>query len=141
MAAKTAGAHDFICKFPDGYNTYVGEKGHRLSGGERQRIAIARAILSDPKILILDEATAAVDTATERNIQLALDRLSKNRTTISIAHRLSTLKNADKLVVLDGGRAVEQGTHEQLMALEGIYFKLQQLQSRALSLDAQERRM
>ena len=140
-AAAAAGAHGFICKFPDGYDTLIGSGGRQLSGGERQRLSLARAILADPKILILDEATAAVDTATERNIQLALDRLSKNRTTISIAHRLSTLKNADKLVVLDGGRAVEQGTHEQLMALEGIYFKLQQLQSRALSLDAQERRM
>lgn len=140
-AAAAAGAHNFICKFPDGYDSLIGSGGRQLSGGERQRLSLARAILADPKILILDEATAAVDTATERNIQLALDRLSKNRTTISIAHRLSTLKNADKLVVLDEGKAVEQGTHEQLMELKGIYYKLQQLQSRALSLNAQERTM
>lgn len=140
-AAAAAGAHNFICKFPDGYDSLIGSGGRQLSGGERQRLSLARAILADPKILILDEATAAVDTATERNIQLALDRLSENRTTISIAHRLSTLKNADKLVVLDEGKAVEQGTHEQLMELKGIYYKLQQLQSRALSLNAQERTM
>ena len=140
-AAAAAGAHNFICKFPDGYDSLIGSGGRRLSGGERQRLSLARAILADPKILILDEATAAVDTATERNIQLALDRLSENRTTISIAHRLSTLKNADKLVVLDEGKVVEQGTHEQLMELKGIYYKLQQLQSRALSLNAQERTM
>ena len=140
-AAAAAGAHSFISKFPDGYDSLIGSGGRQLSGGERQRLSLARAILADPKVLILDEATAAVDTATERNIQLALDRLSKNRTTISIAHRLSTLKNADRLVVLDEGRAVEQGTHEKLMELKGIYYKLQQLQSRALSLNAQERTM
>lgn len=138
-AAAAAGAHSFICKFPDGYDTLIGSGGRQLSGGERQRLSLARAILANPKILLLDEATAAVDTATERNIQLALDRLSKNRTTISIAHRLSTLKNADKLLVLDNGRAVEQGTHQELMKLKGIYFKLQQLQSKALSLNSQER--
>ena len=138
-AAAAAGAHSFICKVPDGYDTLIGSGGRQLSGGERQRLSLARAILANPKILLLDEATAAVDTATERNIQLALDRLSKNRTTISIAHRLSTLKNADKLLVLDNGRAVEQGTHQELMKLKGIYFKLQQLQSKALSLNSQER--
>ena len=115
--------------------------GTNLSGGQRQRIALARIFLKKPRILILDEATSALDSVTEARLQDTFEKLSRGRTTVIIAHRLSTLKNADKLVVLDGGRAVEQGTHEQLMALEGIYFKLQQLQSRALSLDAQERRM
>ena len=121
MAAKTAGAHDFICKFPDGYNTYVGEKGHRLSGGERQRIAIARAILSDPKILILDEATASLDTESEFMIQRAIDRLKSGRTTFAIAHRLSTLKNADRIIVIDNHRVAESGSHKQLMEHGRIY--------------------
>lgn len=123
-AAKIANAHDFIMRFTDGYDTRVGERGQRLSGGERQRIAIARAILHDPKVLILDEATASVDTDTEYQIQEALARLVENRTTIAIAHRLSTLRNADRLVVLDKGRVAEMGSHDELMAAKGIYHRL-----------------
>ncbi len=123
-AAKLAGAHDFIVKLPDAYNTKVGEKGHTLSGGERQRVAIARALLRDPKILILDEATASLDTETEKSIQDSLERLIKDRTTIAIAHRLSTLRNATKLVVLDKGTVAEVGTHEELLQKKGIYYGL-----------------
>ena len=128
-AAKAANAHDFICSFPDGYDSYVGERGQRLSGGERQRIAIARAILHNPKILVLDEATASVDTETERMIQEALERLIDGRTVFAIAHRLSTLRNADRLVVIDDGKIAEVGTHQELLALEdGIYKKLVAMQ-------------
>lgn len=123
-AAKTAGAHDFIVKMPDGYNSYVGERGSTLSGGERQRIAIARALLRDPKILILDEATSALDTETEAKVQEALAKLIKGRTVIAIAHRLSTLRNANRIVVLDKGTVAEEGTHEELMHKGGIYFGL-----------------
>lgn len=124
MAAKIANAHDFISKMPDGYNTYVGEHGHNLSGGERQRIAIARAILHDPKILILDEATSALDTESEYLIQQALDRLTKGRTTFAIAHRLSTLRNANRLIVIDGKKIAEMGTHNELLENKGIYYGL-----------------
>ncbi|MGB4475150.1 MAG: ATP-binding cassette domain-containing protein, partial [Bacillota bacterium] len=123
-AAKIANAHDFIMRFPDGYDTLVGERGQRLSGGERQRIAIARALLHDPRILILDEATSSVDTETEQQIQEALARLVKNRTTIAIAHRLSTLRNADRIMVIDKGRRAELGTHEELLRAKGIYYRL-----------------
>ncbi len=123
-AAKLSGAHKFIIKLPDAYNTVIGERGYTLSGGERQRIAIARAILGNPKILILDEATSALDTVTEKIIQDALKKLIENRTTFAIAHRLSTLRNATKLIVIDGGRIAEIGTHEELLKKKGIYYEL-----------------
>lgn len=123
-AAKISNAHDFITKLPNGYETEIGEKGLTLSGGERQRIAISRAILNDPKILILDEATSALDTETEKIIQDALTRLIKGRTTFAIAHRLSTLKNADRLIVLNKGKLVEMGNHRELLAKKGHYYKL-----------------
>ena len=127
-AARAAHAHDYIVSFPDGYDTLVGERGTRLSGGERQRIAIARAILHNPKILILDEATASVDTQTEQAIQQALGNLTQGRTTFAIAHRLSTLKNASRLVVIEGGKVVEVGTHDELLKKRGAFFKLVQAQ-------------
>ena len=128
-AAKAANAHDFIVQLPQGYDTIVGERGQNLSGGERQRVSIARAILRDPRILILDEATSAVDTETERNIQEAMDRLVAGRTTFAIAHRLSTLRRASRLFVMKDGRLVEAGTHDELLDTEeGIYAKLHGLQ-------------
>ena len=133
-AAVLASAHDFICKMPDGYDTIIGSSGRELSGGERQRISIARAILANPKILILDEATAAVDTETEQAIQQSINMLIKGRTTISIAHRLSTLRDANTLVVIDEGKVTEQGTHEELIAKKGTYYKLKELQTKALAL-------
>lgn len=129
QAAKIANAHDFIVKFPEGYDTDVGERGQKLSGGERQRVSIARAVLRNPRILILDEATSLVDTETEKKIQEALARLVKGRTTFAIAHRLSTLRNADRLMVLDNGKCAEMGTHDELMEKKGSYFKLVELQS------------
>jgi len=123
-AAKIAYAHDFIEKLPDGYDTIVGTGGHNLSGGEKQRLSIARAILHNPRILVLDEATASLDTETELQIQEALETLIKGRTTIAIAHRLSTLRNADYLVVMEKGKVIEDGTHEQLMEKQGMYFDL-----------------
>ena len=127
-AAKLANAHDFIMAQPEGYGRIVGEKGFALSGGERQRIAIARAILRNPPILILDEATSALDTVTERLVQDALDRLMRNRTTFAIAHRLSTIRNADLILVMDEGRIVERGTHDELYAAGGVYRKLCDMQ-------------
>lgn len=123
-SAKTANAHEFIMKLPDAYNTVVGEDGHTLSGGERQRIAIARAVLKDPKILILDEATSALDSETESKIQEAIGRLIKNRTTVAIAHRLATLRHADRLVVLEKGEIAELGSHRDLLEQKGLYFDL-----------------
>lgn len=135
-AAKAANAHEFIVKFPDGYDTEVGERGGSLSGGERQRVSIARAILHNPRILILDEATSSVDVETEKKIQQAIDRLVQNRTTFAIAHRLSTLRNADRLFVLEKGKGVECGSHEELMAQEGIYYKLVETQREAATVRA-----
>lgn len=123
-AARAAQVHDLIVGLPNGYDTVVGARGHRFSGGEKQRIAIARTILRDPKVLVLDEATSALDNATERAVQEALDALSVGRTTITIAHRLSTIAGADQIVVLDGGRVVERGTHAELVALGGEYADL-----------------
>lgn len=128
-AAKIANAHDFIMEKEDGYMTNIGDRGGKLSGGQRQRISIARAILANPDILILDEATSALDTESERLVQEALDRLTSSRTTIAIAHRLSTIKNADEILVMNEGRIVERGRHDELVALDGYYKKLNDMQA------------
>ncbi len=128
-AAKIANAHEFIMEKPDGYNENIGDRGAKLSGGQRQRISIARAILKNPPILILDEATASLDTESEKLVQQALDRLMSNRTTIAIAHRLSTIRNADEIIVMDDGKIVEKGTHEELISLNGYYRKLYDMQA------------
>jgi len=127
-AAKRANAHEFIDRFPEQYETIVGERGIKLSGGQRQRIAIARAILKDPAILILDEATSSLDSESEQLVQEALDNLMKGRTSFVIAHRLSTIRNADKIVVIDKGIVSESGTHQELMNHNGLYRKLNEMQ-------------
>jgi ATP-binding cassette subfamily B protein len=134
-AARAAHAHEFILRLPQGYDSLVGERGQGLSGGERQRISIARALLINPRILILDEATSSVDSTTEKEIQKALDNLVQGRTTIAIAHRLSTLRKADRLVVMDRGQVVEVGNHDRLMAQQGAYFQLYQAQARNVDKD------
>ena len=133
-AAMQASAHDFICKMPQGYDTMIGSSGRSLSGGEKQRISMARAILANPRILILDEATSAVDTETELAIQESLERLVQGRTTLSIAHRLSTLRNADSLIVIDNGSVTEEGTHAELIEKKGTFHKLMELQTKALAM-------
>lgn len=138
-AARAAHAHEFILRLPQGYDSLVGERGQGLSGGERQRISIARALLIDPKILILDEATSAVDTETEKEIQKALDNLVQGRTTIAIAHRLSTLRKADRLVVMDRGEIVEVGPHDDLMARQGAYWRLYEAQAHHAAAEDSER--
>jgi len=130
MAARAANAHDFITKLPEGYNTIIGEQGVKLSGGERQRISIARALLKDAPILILDEATSSLDTESEVEVQDALDKLMKGRTTLVIAHRLSTIRKADRIIVIVDGKIVEEGAHESLLAKEGEYYKLYNMQFR-----------
>ena len=128
-AARIANAHEFIMATPDGYQTTVGDRGSKLSGGQRQRISIARAILKNPPILILDEATSALDTESEKMVQDALEKLMQNRTTLVVAHRLSTIKRADLICVMHEGRIVERGKHEELLALGGFYTKYWEMQS------------
>jgi ATP-binding cassette subfamily B protein len=133
QAARTAQIHDLITRLPDGYDTVVGERGYRFSGGEKQRIAIARTILRDPPILVLDEATSALDTETERAVQSALDELARGRTTVAIAHRLSTVRDAEQIAVLDRGRVVELGDHDELLALGGRYAAMVEVQGGELA--------
>ena len=128
-AAKAAEAHDFIQQLPQGYDTIVGERGQKLSGGQRQRISIARAVLKDPPVLILDEATSAVDNETEAAIQKSMQVITQGRTTLVVAHRLSTIVNADRIYVLDAGRITEQGNHAELLRKDGIYTSLWRVQA------------
>ena len=128
-AAKAAYCDEFIQRLPDDYQTVLGENGSTLSGGERQRISIARAIIRNPRVIIFDEATSALDSVTEKEIQTAIENLTADRTTFIVAHRLSTIKNADKIAVMDGGRCVEYGTYEELMAKKGRFYELKKLQS------------
>ena len=123
-AAQLAEAHEFISELSNGYDTFIGERGVKLSGGQKQRLAIARMFLRNPKILILDEATSALDNATERQVQKAMQKLSENRTTITVAHRLATVKNSDRILVLAKGNIVEEGTHDSLMDMHGVYYNL-----------------
>jgi ATP-binding cassette subfamily B protein len=127
-AARAAAAHEFLSALPDGYDTYVGERGVMLSGGQKQRIAIARAILRDAPVLLLDEATSALDAESERAVQIAVERLSESRTTLIVAHRLATVKKADRIVVFDQGRIVAEGRHDALVAEGGLYARLAKLQ-------------
>lgn len=138
-AAKAANAHGFIVRQPLGYDTYIGERGAGLSGGERQRISIARALLYDPEILVFDEATSSVDTESEQLIQEALSRVTAGRTTVTIAHRLSTLKKSDRILVIDGGRVLEVGTHEELLALDGLYAKLVRIQTQLSRIETESK--
>jgi subfamily B ATP-binding cassette protein MsbA len=128
QALRAAQAHDFVVALPQGLDTVIGEQGVRLSGGERQRLAIARALLKDPPILILDEATSSLDSESEREVQQALDRLIEGRTTLVIAHRLSTVRHACRLMVVDGGRIVETGAHDELLRVDGLYKRLYDMQ-------------
>jgi len=128
-AAKVANAHNFITESPEGYDTNIGDRGAKLSGGQRQRLSIARAVLKNPEFLILDEATSALDTESEKLVQDALTKLLKGRTSVVIAHRLSTIMNADRIFVIDEGRIVEEGKHEELLAKGGVYAKLVELQN------------
>jgi subfamily B ATP-binding cassette protein MsbA len=132
-AAKIANAHNYISEFPEGYNTNVGDGGSSLSGGQRQRVAIARAVMKNPPIMILDEATSALDTESEKVVQDALENMMENKTSLVIAHRLSTVKNADLIVVMKKGRIVEQGTHQELLSFDGTYTNLVKLQSLEIS--------